>query len=382
MPVRLTAMRAFLLGISLIAALLWDEKGVFADSHPAGGDEVLAATASDSRNAKKKKRKNNAGQRALQNRPEQQIPVPYRDTVIGYRNVVSVRSFRKDRDLTYNPYYAMELDLTPTWWVGPHTYLALDIALSRQFTNSYDVFAYETTKRGETLLWDIFLEVGVPRLIKIPRVDIEVRPTFRLVVPTSKGARARTMILGLRPAVMLVKHFNVFHRLSWFWEIWFRKDFHSYTTSETEAPLISDPMGSTRSVESFMNIGIRNVSHGLSNQLGFKLALTRSMGMMLRVYIVHQFLYDLEHKDERISYEPQKSSEIRYLMRYTGEIYYIPKKLRPLTVALGFLTENPQLRRDSSYETPFFNRYTAIFLDLRLNIAGLSSRLASKRGRL
>lgn len=372
MPLRLTALSAMLFTVTMLTALPGEVRASIA-----ADKDASAAANADSRKAKKRKSK----KKPTDSRPETQAPVPYRDTMIAYRNVVSVRSFRKDRDLTYNPYYAMELELSPTFWVGPHTYLALDIALSRQFTDSYDVFAYETTKQGETLLWDIFLEVGVPRLIKIPKIKMEVRPTFRFVVPTSKGARARTMILGLQPALMLVKHFNVFRRLSLFYGIWFRKDFHYYTTSETMSPLIADPMGSTRSLESFMNIGIRNVSYGLSNQLGFKLAITKGIGMVLRVYVVHQFLYPLEHMDERISYEPQESSEIRYLMRYTGEIFYIPKKLRPLTVALGFLTENPQLRRDSSYETPFFNRYTAIFWDLRLNIAGLSSRLASKRGR-
>ena len=41
------------------------------------------------------------------------------------------------------------------------------------------------------------------------------------------------------------------------------------------------------------------------------------------------------------------------------------------SVSLGVTTLNPELAPDSSRYAPFFNRYTAVYLDLRLDVAQL-----------
>ena len=104
---------------------------------------------SEKRAEKKKKKK------------RKRFPAPYRESLIVYRNVVSARSFDKNADLTYNPYYAMQFDIAPTFWAGPHTYLTLDVAFSKEFTESDSVYTRETTKQGEVILADIYLEAGV-----------------------------------------------------------------------------------------------------------------------------------------------------------------------------------------------------------------------------
>jgi hypothetical protein len=65
-------------------------------------------------------------------------------------------------------------------------------------------------------------------------------------------------------------------------------------------------------------------------------------------------------------------------MSYNGEIYTTP--LSFLTIALGFITQNPQLAPDATYEAPFFNRYTAPYLDLRLDVDAVSKQF-TKRGK-
>jgi hypothetical protein len=299
--------------------------------------------------------------------------------VFIYRNVVSARSFDRDANLTYNPYYAMVFELSPTFWAGPHTYLTLDVTFSKELTEADSLHSRETTKRGEVILEDIYLEAGVPELLKIPKVDIEFWPTMQFFVPSSKRSQARTLILGVRPGFKLTRRFEVFRGLSIAYRFWVQKNFNEATTAVTETPLVSTPVGATRSTESLSNIGVRNPSVGILNGLELKLGIVKWLGISARVSIAHQFLYELEYRDERVSYQPQTPTDVRYIVYYTGELYSRP--IRALVIALGFVTENFQLTESSSYEKPFFNKYTAIFLDLRLYPAGLAAQIKSKRGR-
>ena len=302
--------------------------------------------------------------------------VPYRDSEVLYRNVVSARSFNRRADLTYNPYYAMELELSPVFWLNQYLYSTLDVSLVREFTR-----ADTTTKGGETVLQDIYLAFGSPGVVTIPVVNIEVTPTVRFYVPSSKVSRARTLILAIRPRIGLSRRFDVLDGLIFSYGMAFMGNLHESTTAECEAPLIDVPPGSTRSEESFTNLGVRNTRFSLSNTVSLDLGVASWIGMRLMVSIIHGFLYRLGG-DERISYEPQEPTDVRYMMAYNGEVYIRPRRF--LTVALGFITENYQLAPDSTYEAPFFNRYTAPYLDLRVDVAALSKKVKKakkKRGR-
>ena len=117
----------------------------------------------------------------------------------------------------------------------------------------------------------------------------------------------------------------------------------------------------------------------MSNSLGLALYVTDKVGARISCAFRHWFLYDIEQSDPRISYTPQKESDVVYQMMYQGEIFgHVGKAW---VIALGFLTENDQLAKDATYEAPFFNRYTALYLDVRLDAAGLVSQLSSKRGK-
>ena len=141
---------------------------------------IPGAAASDSAGAPTAKSESEEGEK-------REFKAPYRDSEVVYRNVVSARSFNRNADLTYNPYYAMELELSPTFWLGEHLFSALDVSLVRELTNSDT-----TTKEGETVLQDIYLAFGAPKVVTIPVVKIDVSPSIRFYTPASKVSRART----------------------------------------------------------------------------------------------------------------------------------------------------------------------------------------------
>ena len=284
-----------------------------------------------------------------------------------YRNVVSARTFDRNADLTYNPYYAMELHLAPAFRMGPYVRLTLDFLLSRELTRSDT-----TTKRGETILDDVFLETELRKVPKIPVLKLKVTPALRLYVPTSKQSQARTLILAIRPEITLSRRVNAFDGLVFAYAISVRKNFHESTTAMTETPMLRPVYGSSRSLESFSNLGARNVSVAVTNIFSISLAFKKRFAALLAMGISHGFLYPRTSTDSRISDTPMPDTRVRYEMRYTGELGYQPIPF--MTLALGFLTENEQLAQNAAYESPFFNRYTTIFFDIRVDIEALANR--------
>jgi hypothetical protein len=305
-----------------------------------------------------------------------EIPSPFRGSMVEYRNIVTVRSFDRDADLTYNPYYAMELHLAPMFAAGSYTHLKLDVLMNREFTDSD-----ETTKQGEIILDDIFLEVGWKYLPQIPVLDIAVTPSLRLYVPSSEISKGRTLILGIRPGINFLRTFKVFNGLTFEWRFAMHKNLNESTTLQAETPVVHPLSGSLRSAESFSNLGDRVVSFAIINVLSIELAFKKRFAFLVGMAISHGFLYPISDTDPRISYSSGPDTQVRYKMEYTGELSYSPR--RWIALALGFLTENYQLAQDATYEAPFINRYTGIFFDIRLDVERLSSRLErrEKRGK-
>jgi len=60
------------------------------------------------------------------------------------------------------------------------------------------------------------------------------------------------------------------------------------------------------------------------------------------------------------------NTDMRAAIWYIVEVGY--QILPWLGVALGASTYNAQLSPDSSYEAPFFNRYTRVYLDINITV--------------
>lgn len=309
-------------------------------------------------------------QDTTQNRLAVQKPLsPVRGSEFTYRNIVSALTFDKGAEQTYNPYYAMEFEAAPRYWTGEHGYFMLDFAVLQELTDSD-----YTTKKREAVLEDVYAQLGLEDIWRIPMLDIDLTMVLRFEFPSSKVSRARTLILALMPRLILQRRFEILGGLSLGYAFSIKKHFHEYTTAQNTEPLIWGGLPSSRTAGSFMNTGELNVNFEIANTFGLALDLTEWLGAMARVWIINGFLYDSEEiEDDRISYEPQESDQRRYDMFYVIELYARP--MPSLEIGLGLETANPALSPDSTYETPFFNRYTAIYLDLRLDIEGLITQI-------
>jgi hypothetical protein len=77
-----------------------------------------------------------------------------------------------------------------------------------------------------------------------------------------------------------------------------------------------------------------------------------------------------------VTHEAQEPQNTRYLAHADMGLSFAP--MPSLGITLGMSTVNPWLAPDSSQYTPVFNRYSVVYLDLTLDIAGLVSQVTKK----
>ena len=81
------------------------------------------------------------------------------------------------------------------------------------------------------------------------------------------------------------------------------------------------------------------------------------------------WLYDIEADDPRLANPEEAAADTRHRSAFYAEAAFTP--VPALQVALGYETVSPQLAPDSTYYNPFYNRYTTLYLDVRLEVEGL-----------
>jgi hypothetical protein len=308
---------------------------------------------------------------------------PWRGTSITYRNAVTARTFKKDADLTYNPYYEMSWNLHPQWWIGDVFNAALDFTITRELTESDDA-----TYDNETLFSDITLILAASKFATIPVLGIDMSASLSLYGPTSKSSQARTMMFGMKPGLSLKRNFDVLAGISLGYSFGISKYFYESTTAQNEEASISGCAASVGGCEAYQNTGVRNTSWGLSNAFSLSIAFIEELSVDASFGLKHSFLYaqsggvDNTGIDstgtaqyEMSTWQPGDDANIRYSLMYGLGVTVTP--IQALSIGLGAETANPQLRTDATYERPFFNRYTVVFLDLTLDVDGLIQQLTS-----
>ena len=292
-----------------------------------------------------------------------QAKEPYRGTTVTYRNAVSMRTLQKDAELTYNPYYAMELQLQPQWWFGDIFYLQASFGIATELTN-----ADETTKRQETWPSDVVLRAGAGSFYTIPVVGLAFSANFDLIAPSSPTSQARSTLIGLQAGLGVRRTFKVLSGISLGYSFQARKSFYKYTTAQRDAPLIGSCVGG--GCAEYYNTGVRNASWRLVNSFDVSFGFTDWLSLSASVQLVNDFLFD-KVDTPGVSYVALEDQDNRYLLSYELEVSFQPVK--GFFIGVGASTTNPELAPNSKPETAFFNRYTVFYFDLRLELAGLVS---------
>lgn len=293
---------------------------------------------------------------------------PFRGSTLTYRNAVTALTFDEGAELTYNPTWVMALEVAPRYWFDDVFSVGLRLDVSREITDDDT-----STMRGESFLGNLTLTAGAVHWATIPVIDVRVSGGLDLSFPTSKAAQAQTMLFGVAPSVRLSRRFDVLAGLHLGYGLRLSKFFHRFTTSERETPLVPGCFDAVGGCESHLNSGVRNTSWRLTNSLDLTLEFTSWLSMSASVAWLTGFLYDAAD-DDRVNVTPQEPTSTRHALLYDLGVTVSP--LSYFAVGLGTITINPQQRPDSSNYAPFFNRFTAFYLDLRLDVGALVASLS------
>lgn len=287
----------------------------------------------------------------------------FRGSRVTYRNSVTAISFDESAELTYDPTYVMTLGLGPRWWFADQGYLRAGLTVGRELTESN-----WTTESGETYLGDTTVAVGSPMLWKAPVIGTTFSAELGLRFPSSKASQARTLLTAIEPRVGVRRTFGVLSGIWVGYGMLLARDFHEFTTAQRESSLIPGACDVDASCARHLNSGVRNTTWRMSHTLDAGIAFTDwlSLGGAFGVH-AHYLHPASEIEDE--SFEPLPDENARYFFSYDLEATVTP--WRPLVVGLGASTFNEQLAPDSTFRAPVFNRFTQVYLDLRLDVAEL-----------
>jgi len=289
--------------------------------------------------------------------------LPFRGSRVSFSTVATAVSAQRDIELTYNPYLALNLDIAPRWWFGDTFYARGAFSLARELTE-----ADENTYAGEFEPSDTTLGVGAYRLLTIPGAEIGISLAADVVLPSSKASRARTMNAAYVQALRLDRYFEFFSGLSLAYTVRVTEYDHDYTTGASQEPRISTCGGVGATCDPFLNTGVRNPQTQLTHLVSVSFAPIDSLEVAASGAYYTSYLHDVSESED-VSFDVADPTDTRWATGFGVSVGYTPAP--PVTITLGTSTTNPVLASDGTYREPFFNRFTLVYLDLTLNVAGL-----------
>ena len=295
---------------------------------------------------------------------------PWKGTFVGYEHVFSAVSLDKASGQTWNPYYAHSFTLQPVWRFHDYVGLRLRLDVEQELTD-----ADETVRRYEWMWSDLNVEVNAGKGYTEKVTGININGNLRLGLPVSKISRARTMFLALSPSLTISRKFSVLKGLTIAYSGRFTYQFHQSTTAQYDGTSLSCGDPDSAECERFTNTGIRNAQTVLVHGPSIRLDILDNLSFSVSYSLRRSGLYELDDYEVYDSASGihlgtlssgENDIDARYGQAFSAELAWAPIDM--VGLALGFITVYSDLRQNGSYQTPLFNQFTNIYLNLSLDI--------------
>lgn len=289
------------------------------------------------------------------------IAEKFAGTYFLFRNMTSATTFSKSAYMSYNPENTLAVLMRPRFSITDRVWLS-----AWQYTNLELTNSDSTTRKNEVTFSDTIVSLGYTAL-KDKETGLTANTDFHLILPTSKAARLKTMMIGA----------GIGGALSWHRGIVTvsasgRGDhfFNRYTTGEYEKPWIPTCIGGE--CDQYSQNGVRNSEWRLMGIGSVSVAPTEWLSFSASGGEIADFLPALGNMNEaRVvagggSIGTDATAPNWRALMYWGlgaEVRVHPA----LGIGIGAETYNAQLAPDSSYQRPFFNTYTAAYLELNVS---------------
>ena len=282
---------------------------------------------------------------------------------VTLRHTTNARGLDASADLTWNPYAAAVLSLSPVYSVAPKLTVSANWDLEAEYTQrdaEARAFSY-----GDPSLT---LAHGEVYRHRITGVTLSASSTLRAGVSPSSRAKTRygalTVGLGASKAFKWRQGASVSVGLSAtgysHGARYGSPSLSLYSSSSRRG--VGDRAAGACAEDLVINSGSANAYGGVTSSLtgSLKLPMKTIPRARLGGTWIGTYAHDLE--DERISFAGPPGTSLRALLFSDLRVGYAPKK--QLALALGMQTAHPQLGANGTYRTPFINRYSNLYLDV------------------
>lgn len=285
---------------------------------------------------------------------------PWRGTSFMYRNDINVMSLDKSKDLTYNPNYSMQYMIAPRYWLGERLFLTTSLYIIQELTQPDDA------KYKNELRWfdSSFLVGGILKRISFGPVNTTIIGSTGVRLPLSIYSRAQSLRFAIPVGLSINNSFSIF-QFSYGLSTLFNN--FKYTTGNLDAPTLNCT-NIAYNCDQYSNTGMRNAKIQFGHSLNLNILPNDKLAFSISATIIHRILYDSVGTD-MVNYTPQKPTNERFVISALMEVSY--QLTDELQIAFNTWAFNPQLAPDSTYYFPFFNRFTALGLELRFSPTSL-----------
>jgi hypothetical protein len=277
-------------------------------------------------------------------------------STVTLRQVATATSVSKSFEPTWNPYFAEVLTLAPIINLSPKWFIRGSLSATHELTESD-----WTTYDRETMLSDTIMAL-VHRAYRNRALGIGINADVQLSLPTSKASQARTMMAGTaiglsanwRKGPLIVSWSG---RGTYLW--------HRYTTGELERPWLPGCQAGNTACDPYINSGVRNPQVRIGNLGALNWTVNDWLSLNLIGAVFNDFLYPGSTAPTRDGIAvPARADSVnmRASMYYNVSADIMPHPA--WVISVGADTFNAQLAPDSTYRSPFFNRFTTVYVDV------------------
>jgi hypothetical protein len=266
-----------------------------------------------------------------------------------------------------NPLSTLSIKLLPKInlpWTD-FLYISGRIDISKEVTNSDT-----TTYQYETQLSDARLELVFPELYKEKFTDISLSGTFRTTFPTSKASQYATLRwgnmidLGISRGFFGEKGKPETQKVFLGYDFRFYKNWHKYTTSETEESSGGYYKNYPLRVKAadYLNTGSTNLEYQIAHIFTGSVSITERLSFIGYFWVINGWAYELTSGGPRGT---------RDSIDFNVEVDY--KVFDWMVVDFGLDTFQPQLLPNSTYtNNPFwrntYDNYTTLYFDVSFTL--------------
>lgn len=294
-----------------------------------------------------------------------EAPDPWRGTRFTYGHAATALSFNRAAEPHYNPTWGHRLEVRPQWHFGEQLFLRTRFELAQEFTASD-----EFNSANEVSWSDVQLDVGA-RGLEDPFAKVRFGGAVRFTGGISKASLHDSRVASIGPSVLLSRSFPILGGLGLSYEARYTHRFHRYTTRQNAGAHLSacfDP-GEPIDCGAWAQDPVRNVRADLSQTLALSFQPISALSLSAQFQLVHQWLYPLPPSEwDAIAFQPRDDTHVRYPWAFGVEAAYDLPVAKGVSVALGASTASMQLGADGVRRSPFFNRYTQLYLNVGLEL--------------